>query len=70
MTECHDDHGYTDLDGNWKRGPGPRTDRQVLITGGGGGILAYLSLYNQIFIKITRSRQQAAGSAGEIDHPQ
>jgi hypothetical protein len=31
LTECHDDHGYTDLDGNWKRGPDLRTDRQTLI---------------------------------------
>ena len=26
-------HGYTGLDGKWHRGPGPKTDRQVLIPG-------------------------------------
>ena len=28
---CDDPHGYTDINGNWKRGKGPVTERQKLI---------------------------------------
>ena len=30
---CHDSHGYTDINGAWQRGKGPKTDRQVLLNG-------------------------------------
>ena len=33
LVQCNDGHGYTGLDGKWHRGPGPKTDRQVLMKG-------------------------------------
>ena len=29
LKECDDPHGYTDINGKWQKGKGPRTDRQV-----------------------------------------
>jgi hypothetical protein len=29
MQGCHDGHGYTDMNGDWQRGEGPLTARQV-----------------------------------------
>lgn len=31
MTACDDPHGYHDINGVWRRGEGPKTDRQVLL---------------------------------------
>merc|ERR1711990_379082 len=28
---CEDGHGYTDIHGQWVRGKGPKTERQVLL---------------------------------------
>ena len=33
LTQCNDGHGYTGLDGKFRRGAGPKTNRQVLMKG-------------------------------------